>query len=118
VEKRSLVVSKVFAVSILALGLTAIAAPSYAEYVPVTSGPRIVNVSYSDLNVRTEDGGQALLDRIQLAAETVCGPAPSSIDGQATYTYNTCILVAVDSAVAQVGDVLFADAHDSSVAVR
>ena len=59
-----------------------------------------VNVPYGDLDVSTGSGAKALLDRIDVAAQTVCGakqgkrPAFTPIDA-----FDTCTARAVQNAV-------------------
>ena len=58
-----------------------------------------VNVSYADLNLRSEAGAQVMMARIEDAAERVCGGAPDTrlLDRRALF--NSCKAKTFDRAV-------------------
>jgi len=61
-----------------------------------------MTVSYSDLDLTKEAGARILLNRIRVAAASVCGPAPDIRDIRAHEAYASCtdqaVATAVDSA--------------------
>ena len=64
-------VSKALLASVAAGLVTFAMAPAHAEI----SAPRTAVVSYSDLDLNSDDGQARLRKRIAFAAQTVCGPA-------------------------------------------
>jgi UrcA family protein len=72
--------------------------------------PRAV-VSYKDLDVSHPAGAQALLDRIEWAAEGVCGGKPDMLNLDLRALYNRCYARAVNTAVSQVNQPLLAELY-------
>jgi UrcA family protein len=62
-------------------------------------------VAYSDLDLSTADGANALLTRIRHAARGVCGPEPvhSPLLPRAGAHYRDCVVASVDAAVERIG---------------
>jgi UrcA family protein len=62
---------------------------------------RTMRVGYDDLNLTTQRGKQALIRRIQRAADLVCG-APQSRDLVLSASYRNCVANATNGALSQV----------------
>jgi UrcA family protein len=60
-----------------------------------------VKVGYGDLNLTTRQGKQALVRRIQRAADLVCG-APDALDLTREASYRNCVTNATNGALSQV----------------
>lgn len=60
-------------------------------------------VRYGDLNLTTDGGARVLLERIQLAADTVC-PAADNRDLGRFMAHRRCVRLAIAQAVQQVGN--------------
>lgn len=58
-------------------------------------------VPYSDLNLASPAGAQAMLNRIKAAASRVCGGTPDNREIAQKQFYRGCVKVATDRAVAQ-----------------
>src|SRR5271170_2281220 len=72
------------------LGALVIAGPiAYAA--PNSADTTSVKVSTADLNLITAAGAKAMLSRLKLASQSICGPAPRSVDVQATDAYRACL---------------------------
>jgi UrcA family protein len=97
---------------LLIAGAALVAGPSFADELTVTAGSKSAPVSYSDLNVRTAEGAHELIARVETAADRLCKAQAS-----ASTDYDTCMLIAVDNAMAQVGEPLYADASDAEMRV-
>ena len=94
------VITSIFAVA-LAVGSLALA-PAAAMAEPDTVRPVSAAVSYADLDLSTEDGANAVLQRINVAARDMCGGKPihSPLFPRAATQFDNCVSDAVDSAVA------------------
>jgi UrcA family protein len=92
-------ITSIFAVA-LAVGSLALAPAAMAE--PDTVRPVSAAVSYADLDLSTEDGANAVLQRINVAARDMCGGKPihSPLFPRAATQFDSCVSQAVDSAVA------------------
>ena len=71
-----------------------------------TQGPfgtvRSMPVHYGDLNLRSDDGANALLERLTAASRRVCSPDDTD-DLHMQVLYDRCLHTAMDRAVADVG---------------
>jgi UrcA family protein len=63
--------------------------------------PRSVKVGYDDLNLRTQRGKDALIRRIQQAADLVCS-APDGRNFEMMASYRNCVTNATNGALSQV----------------
>src|SRR5688572_3677803 len=86
---------------------------------PAVAGDQIVTksqvVSFTDLNLATDEGAQTLYKRIKLAASQVCDGA----DERFGYSeYRKCMTKAVDDAVAKVNRPTLQLVHESRKAPR
>lgn len=70
-------------------------------------------VAYSDLNLSTQEGARALLQRLDNAAKRVCGaePSRSPLQPKLVAAYERCVSDAVDASVAQVNAPLVVALH-------
>ncbi|HEY2660488.1 MAG TPA: UrcA family protein [Caulobacteraceae bacterium] len=76
-----------FAASVAAvLALTG----SAAHAAPVDPDAVSVKVSVADLNLATRSGASTMFERLKFASKNICGPAPRTIDIQATTAYRAC----------------------------
>lgn len=100
----------VFAV-VLAVGSLALAPAAMAEPDPVR--PVSASVSYADLDLSTESGARAMLDRVKVAARDMCGVKPihSPLTPRAPGQFHACVADAVDSAVTSLGSSLVLALH-------
>jgi len=86
----------------------------------LATDPASIKVGYSDLNLSTIAGAQALYGRIKSAARTVCGYEGRNLTDQAAW--NSCYHGAIADAVAKVNSPLLTAVHtgrplDSAVAM-
>jgi len=97
----------VFAV-VLAVGSLALAPAAMAE--PDAVRPVSATVSYADLDLSTEAGARAMLQRIRVTAREMCGsdPVHSPLTPRAPTQFRNCVIDAVDSAVTGIGAPLVA----------
>lgn len=102
---KSIIKNAAFAFGMCFLGMAA-AQAGQAGY------PQLV-VSYGDLDVAHEQGAQALVERIRLAATRVCGGRPDNRDLGAWMRYHSCTHKAADDAVARVGSPLVSAVYGS-----
>ena len=63
--------------------------------------PRTVKVGYEDLNLTTQRGKEALIRRIQRAADSVCG-SPDARSLVMAASYRNCVTNATHGALSQV----------------
>lgn len=70
-------------------------------------------VAYSDLNLSTQEGARALLQRIDIAAKRVCGAEPvrSPLQPRLVGAFERCVSDAVDASVAQLNAPLVVALH-------
>ena len=73
-----------------------------------TAQPAAEKVSYSDLDLRTEDGAHVLLQRLDAAAQRLCGSEPvhSPLTPRQTAMFERCVNEAVHAAVHSTGEPL------------
>ena len=73
-----------------------------------TAQPAAEKVSYSDLDLRTEDGAHVLLQRLDAAAQRLCGSEPvhSPLMPRQTAMFERCVNEAVHAAVHSTGEPL------------
>jgi|JI8StandDraft_1071087.scaffolds.fasta_scaffold461407_1 UrcA family protein len=66
-----------------------------------TPQPAAEKVSYGDLDLRTESGAHVLLQRLDAAAQRLCGPEPthSPLTPRQTAMFERCVDEAVHAAV-------------------
>lgn len=111
---------RTISISLVALGAAALCTPAAAQgfwHMISHSGEAVIpskslTVSYADLDVSQEAGAKILLSRIQVTAEKVCGPAPSSVlDFRMKAVYNKCVKTAIDQAVAGSNQALLQNLH-------
>ncbi len=76
------------------------------------SAAAVAQVSYADLDLKSEAGARTLLTRINLAAHEACGETVHSpLLPRATVEHDRCVAVATKAAVDQVGSVTVAQMH-------
>jgi UrcA family protein len=74
--------------------------------------PAAAQVSYADLDLRSEAGARALLTRINLAAHEACGETVHSpLLPRAATEHDRCVAAATQAAVDRVGSVTVAQMH-------
>jgi UrcA family protein len=73
-----------------------------------TAQPAAEKVSYADLDMRTEDGAHVLLQRLDAAAQRLCGSEPvhSPLTPRQTALFERCVNEAVHAAVHGTGEPL------------
>lgn len=87
-----------------ALGLAFIAATAQADQVQRADGEVVaVRIQTAEFNLNSDAGAQALLQRIHLAAEQICGAAPLFTDLARVHNHNRCVMASVDEAVTRLG---------------
>jgi UrcA family protein len=91
--------SKNFIASI-ALSLVGCALLAGAAAAPA---PRTVKLSYSDLDLGTDSGVEALYQRLREAARYACNPS-DTIDGRSQVSFEVCKVEALERAVAHIGN--------------
>jgi UrcA family protein len=64
---------------------------------------RSVKIEYSDLNLATERGSQAMYRRLRSAAREVCGATPDLRELQLRVSWRECYDGAIDRAVREIG---------------
>lgn len=109
--KLSSVLSAVLSVGVVVWAAGAIAGTATAQ----TAARPVVSeaVSYADLDISTPRGATILLKRIDLAAQRICGPAPSDklLQPEAATAHDRCVKETVDTAVARTGHPLVEAMH-------
>jgi UrcA family protein len=65
--------------------------------------PRTIKLSYADLDLGTDDGVDALYQRLREAALAACNPS-DTIDGRSQVSFEVCKTEALKRAVAQIGN--------------
>lgn len=104
------------AAAVLALGITFALAPvARAEATPQV--PKI-EVSYTDLNIATEQGARTLYRRIATAARGVCPAGEGSIIPKVDEISRTCIRDAISRAVREVNSPRLAELEAAQFARR
>lgn len=100
-------IATVFTVA-LAVGSLALAPAAMAE--PDVVRPVSATVSYADLDLSTDTGARAMLQRIRFTAREMCGSEPvhSPLTPRVPTQFRNCVIEAVDSAVAGLVDPLVA----------
>jgi UrcA family protein len=74
--------------------------------------PSATQVSYSDLNLSTEDGARTLLRRINIAANTACGDKTHSpLLPRAAAEHDRCVATATKAAIGRVDSQMVAEIH-------
>lgn len=80
-----------------------------------TAGMPQVVVHYSDLNLSSQDGAQALITRLNRAADKVCGGMPDRHQPYRISLYHACTQQAVETAVTNVDSpvvsAMYGDTH-------
>src|SRR5262245_658641 len=99
------------------LWLIAIAAGTAMAQAPQGADRPGEPVAYSDLDLRTSDGANILLRRLELAARRACGPEPvhSPLMPRSAGFHHRCVTNAVDAAVAQIDAPVLAAAHSDEI---
>ena len=108
----SSIISGVFS-SALALGavawvMSAGIGLASAQTASPAAQPAAEKVSYADLDLRTEHGAHVLLQRLDQAAQRLCGPEPvhSPLTPRQTAMFERCVDEAVHDAVHSTGEPL------------
>jgi UrcA family protein len=83
--------------TVLALGAAGASQSAFAQSDETPS----VTVQYADLNLSTGAGAKAMLQRIQHAANSVCGPQSSQPIDRMARLHETCVKQAISHAVSQ-----------------
>jgi UrcA family protein len=83
--------------TVLALGAAAVSQAAFAQSDDVAS----MKVQYADLNLSSPAGAKAMLQRIDHAANAVCGPQSTSRIDRAARLYETCVKQAISGSVRQ-----------------
>lgn len=107
-SKASSVVSGIFSAA-LSLGAVAWAVSAGVGLASAqTPQPAAEKVSFADLDLRTESGAHVLLQRLDAAAQRLCGPEPahSPLTPRQTAMFERCIDEAVHAAVHSTGEPL------------
>jgi UrcA family protein len=102
-------------IALSALGFAACAGSVYAADVSTDAGSVSIKVGYSDLNLSSQAGAEALMRRIHHAASDICG-GPSR-DLGIEQQYNSCMDATVGAAVAKVNSPILT-ALNSGHAIR
>jgi UrcA family protein len=76
------------------------------------AAPATKTVAYADLDLSGRAGAEAVLRRIERAAESVCGGAPSTRDMSMTIAWRKCVDESVSEAVDEVDAPLVTTIHD------
>jgi UrcA family protein len=79
-----------------------------AQALPAADHPDVLSriVFIGDLNLSSEAGARAALQRIEVAASTVCGDQPELRLLDRNTRYQTCVRTAIDQAVATLNNPL------------
>ncbi|MBN9568553.1 MAG: UrcA family protein [Alphaproteobacteria bacterium] len=91
--------STIFAITLMAFG----AHGADAQTIQASHGVRQVSVSFADLNLNSDQGVAILMNRLESAARTVCGPEPVNMDLTGRAAFKACNDRALGAAVADVG---------------
>jgi UrcA family protein len=95
--------NRTFAAALCVLGL-GLSGPAFAASTnDPAHGDLSVVVSYADLDLTSEAGARAMLDRVTAAASKVCGRRTEYIEN-AVAARNACRKVTVDAAVARLAN--------------
>jgi UrcA family protein len=78
---------------------------------PADTDVRRVTVDYSDINIASAQGAQAVVQRLRQAAEEVCGPTPDLREIRRTADYRSCLDRAAGEAVTAISSVTVAAAY-------
>ena len=84
--------------TILALGAAGVSQTAFAQSDDVASA----KVQYADLNLSSPAGAKTLLQRINHAADKVCGPQSTSRIDRVARLHETCVKQAISGSVRQV----------------
>ncbi len=106
--KSSSIISGVLSAS-LALGAVAwVVTAGVGLASAQTPQPAAEKVSYADLDLRTEGDAHILLQRLDAAAQRLCGPEPvhSPLTPRQTAQFDRCVNEAVHAAVHSTGEPL------------
>lgn len=112
-KRTSSIMSGVFATA-LSVGavLWVIGGAAGVATAQTAPAPAVAQVSYADLDLRTETGARTLLTRINLAAHEACGETVHSpLLPRAAIAHDRCVAVATQTAVDRVGSVTVAQMH-------
>lgn len=94
------------------IAATPLCVRSFAES-PVASNEKQVVVAYSDLDISSRAGAQALIERMRRAASQVCGQSSDWRNFMNRY-YRTCVADALDRGVASVNSPVVAELYNGN----
>ena len=83
----------------------------------VPAGKQIA-VNYSDLNISSPNGAQALIKRLLAAASQACGPAPDRRQFAYYHAYQDCVEDALSRSVATVNQPLVTESYRGLTTTR
>ena len=84
-----------------------------AQSSPADSAPSMT-VRLSDVDLSSKGGAQTAMERIEIAADAVCGGQPAARDWTGRAFYNQCRANAIKGAVASVGRPALSQVADAS----
>ena len=85
------------------IALSLVGCTLLASVAAAAPAPRMVTVSYADLNLGTDGGIEALYQRLRTAAHTACNPS-DTLDGRSQVAFEVCKVQALERAVAHFGN--------------
>ena len=85
------------------IALSLVGCTLLASIAPAAPAPRVVTVSYADLDLGTDSGIETLYQRLRTAARTACNPA-DTLDGRSQVAFEVCKVEALERAVAQLAN--------------
>lgn len=91
------------------IAATPLGAHSFAQSTGASNGKQVV-VDYSDLDISSPAGAQALIDRMRNAASQACGQSPDRRSFMYPY-YRTFVANALDRGVASVNSPMVAELY-------
>lgn len=91
------------------IAATPLGAHSFAQSPGASNGRQVV-VNYSDLDISSRAGAQALIDRMRQAASQVCGQSPDRRSFMYRF-YRTCVADALDRGVASLNAPVVAELY-------
>lgn len=85
------------------IALSLVGCTLLASVAAAAPAPRMVTVSYADLDLDTDGGIEALYQRLRTAARTACNPS-DTLDGRSQVAFEVCKVEALERAVAHLGN--------------
>jgi len=91
------------------MAATPLGVHSFAQSLDTSNGKQVV-VNYSDLDLSSPAGAQALIERMRRAANQACAPSPDRRSFMYPF-YRTCVADALDRGVASVNSPVVAELY-------